>query len=42
MKRVYGQGVRKTLAKYLLLGAGYAPLLVGALVAVVMVSLLWL
>lgn len=42
MKRVYGQGIRKTLAKYLLLGAGYVPLLAGALVAVVVLSIAWL
>lgn len=42
MKRAYGQGVRKTLAKYLLLGTGYAPLLICALVAVFIISIAWL
>lgn len=42
LRRVYGQGMRKTLAKYLLLGTGYFVLLIPTLVAVVMVSLILL
>ncbi len=42
IRRVYGQGPAKTLVKFCLLGIGYAFLLIPALVAVVMASLLWL
>ena len=41
MKRVYGQGWRKTLVKLWLLGTGYIFLLFPALAAVLMVSILW-
>jgi hypothetical protein len=41
MKRFYGQGWGKTLAKYLLLAGGYAFVLLAAGVAVLVVSVAW-
>lgn len=42
MKRNYGQGWRKTLAKFLLLSVGYGVALLAVIVAVIVVSVIWL
>ena len=42
MKRNYGQGWRKTLAKFLLLSGGYGVALLSVIVAVIVVSVVWL